>query len=125
MNVVDFVSIGVFILSVISSIISILVSKFKNKNKLEEYKSKAERAKKVVELVSEIIPKAVSTAEKTGTMGNNKKLIALSQILIECMNNNIDYSSVAENIDKTIEDLIKFSKEVNCIQKHNRGVNYD
>lgn len=115
MAIIDYVSIGVFVLSVISSIISILVSKFKNKTKLEEYKSGTERGKKVIELISEIIPKAVMTAEKTGVNGQNKKLIAMSQILIDCMNNGIDYTGISDNIDTTIEKLIAFSKEVNSV----------
>lgn len=115
MAIIDYVSIGVFVLSVISSVISILVSKFKNKSKLEEYKSGAERSKKVIELISEIIPKAVAMAEKTGANGQNKKLIAMSQILIDCMNNGVDYSGVSNSIDETIEKLITFSKEVNSV----------
>ena len=122
MAIIDYVSIGVFALSVISSVVSILVSKFKNKTKLEEYKSGAERSKKVIELISEIIPKAVTVAEKTGVTGENKKLIALSQILIDCMNNGIDYGSVSDNVDKTIEELIKFSKEVNTSIKVSKEV---
>ena len=115
MNIESIVSIAVFALSVVSSIISILVSKFKNKSKLEDYKSKTDRSEKIISLISEIIPKAVTFAEKNGYNGENKKLIALSQILIDCMSNGIDYKGVSDNIDETIEKLIKFSKEVNVI----------
>ena len=115
MSIIDYVSIGVFILSVISSVISILVSKFKNKNKLEEYKSGTERNKKVIELISEVIPKAMMIAEKTGVKGDTKKLIASSQILLDCMNRDIEYTGISNVIDEFIEKLISFSKEVNSV----------
>lgn len=115
LDISNIVSIGVFALSVISTVVSIFISKFKNKNKLEDYKSETDRSKKVISLISEIIPKAMSFAEKTGVGGENKKLLALSKILIDCMNNGIEYSGVSDNIDKTIEELIKFSKEVNAV----------
>lgn len=116
MGISEIISIAVFALSVISSIISIVVSKFKNKSKLEDYKSETDRSKKVISLISEIIPKAMTFAEKSGANGENKKLLALSRILIDCMNNGIDYTGVSENIDDTIEKLIAFSKEVNIVK---------
>ena len=115
MSISDYIAIGVFALSVISSIVSIIVARLKNKSKLEDCKSETDRSKKIISLISEIIPKAMMFAEKSGTTGDNKKLLALSKILIDCMNNGIDYTGVSDNIDKTIEELVKFSKEVNVI----------
>ena len=115
MDISNIISIGVFALSVISSVISIIVSKVKNKSKLEDYKSKADRGEKVIRLISEIIPQAMTFAEKSGNSGENKKLLALSKILIDCMNDGIDYKGVSDNIDTTIEKLIAFSKEVNAV----------
>lgn len=116
MGISEMISVGVFALSVVSTVISIIVSKVKNKTKLEDYKSKADRGQKVISLISEIIPQAMTFAEKSGNSGENKKLLALSKILIDCMNNGIDYSGVSENIDDTIEKLISFSKEVNTVK---------
>ena len=115
MDITGIISIAVFALSVISSIVSIVISKFKAQSKVDDYKSKTERIEKIVELVSEIIPKAITFAEKSGNSGENKKLLAQSKILIDCMNNGIDYTGLSENIDKAIEDLINFSKEVNAV----------
>ena len=115
MDFMSFVSIGVFVLSVISSVISILISKFKNKGKLEDYKSKSDRSEKIISLISEIIPTAMTFAEKNGTNGDNKKLLAISKVLIECMNKGIDFKGLSGTIDSTIEELIGFSKEVNVI----------
>ena len=113
MGITEYISIGVFALSVISSVISIVVSKFKSKSKLEDYKSETDRSKKIVSLISEIIPQAMTFAEKSGNNGENKKLLALSKILVDCMKGGIDYTGLSDNIDDTIERLIKFSKEVN------------
>lgn len=114
MGITEYISIGVFALSVISSVISIVVSKFKSKSKLEDYKSETDRSKKIVSLISEIIPQAMTFAEKSGNNGENKKLLALSKILVDCMKDGIDYTGLSDNIDETIERLIKFSKEVNA-----------
>ena len=114
MGITEYISIGVFALSVISSVISIVVSKFKSKSKLEDYKSETDRSKKIVSLISEIIPQAMTFAEKSGNNGENKKLLALSKILVDCMKGGIDYTGLSDNIDDTIERLIKFSKEVNA-----------
>ena len=114
MGITEYISIGVFALSVISSVISIVVSKFKSKTKLEDYKSETDRSKKIVSLISEIIPQAMTFAEKSGNNGENKKLLALSKILVDCMKGGIDYTGLSDNIDDTIERLIKFSKEVNA-----------
>ena len=116
MGVSEFISIGVFALSVISSVVSIIIARVKNKTKLEDYKSETDRSKKVISLISEIIPQAMTFAEKNGNNGANKKLLALSKILIDCMNQGIDYTGVADNIDTTIEKLIEFSKEVNTVK---------
>jgi len=115
MGVSEYISIGVFALSIISTVISIIVSKIKGKTTLEEYKSETDRSKKVISLISTIIPQAMTFAEKSGNNGDNKKLLALSKILIDCMNNDIDYKGVSDNIDDTIEQLIAFSKEVNAV----------
>lgn len=117
MGITEYISIGVFALSVISSIVSIVISKFKNKSKLEDYKSETERNEKIISLVSEIIPQAVVFAEQNGgNNGANKKLLALSRILLDCARAKIDYEENADNIDTTIERLIEFSKEVNAIK---------
>lgn len=109
------ISIAVFALSVASSIISIIIARVKNKNKLENYKSEVDRSEQVISLISTIIPQAVEYAEKNGTGGSNKKLLALSKILVDCMNNGVDYTGASQTIDDTIEKLIEFSKEVNVV----------
>lgn len=121
LGVSEIISIAVFAISVISSLISIFVSKFKNKTKLEECKSAVERNKQIISLISEIIPKAVEFAEKNGNSPANKKLLALSQTLIDSMANGIDYTSLSQMIDETIEALVKFTKHVNVTNVQVKG----
>ena len=111
----EIISVGVFALSVISSIVSIIIARVKNKNKLENYKSEVDRSEQVINLISTIIPKAIEFAESNGQGGSNKKLLALSKILVDCMNEGIDYTGASTTIDDTIEKLIAFSKEVNVV----------
>ena len=108
MSIVEYVSIGGIVLSVISFIVTTIFSKSKNK-------STTERTKKLITLISEIVPKAITYAEKNGNSGENKKVLALSKILLDCTSNKIDYEEQATAIDETIENLITFSKEVNAV----------
>lgn len=107
------ISIIVFALSVISSVISIIISKFKQKSNLEECKSNIKRSEEIVEIIRTIVPQAVMMAETNITGSQNKKLLAISKIMVECASKNINYNENAELIDTCIEALIAFSKEVN------------
>lgn len=114
-DISNIISVAVFALSVVSSIISIIIARVKNKNKLENYKSEVDRNEQIISLISTIIPQAIKFAEVNGNGGSNKKLLALSKILVDCMNNGIDYTGASTTIDDTIEKLIEFSKEVNVV----------
>ena len=114
MKIDTIISVGVFSLSVITSIISIVIAKFKKNTELESYKSKVGRTEKIISLIGEIIPQAMIFAENNGVGGENKKLLALSKIMVNCFGNNIDYAENNEVIDDAIEKLISFSKSVNA-----------
>lgn len=109
LGIVEIVSIGSVIISVIAFIVSTFFTKSKGKRTVE-------RNSKIITLISEIIPKAITFAEKNGTTGENKKLLALSKILLDCASSKINYEEQADNIDITIEKLIDFSKEVNAVK---------
>ena len=114
MKIDTIISVGVFALSVITSIISIVIAKFKKNSELESYKSKVGRTEKIISLIGEIIPQAMIFAENNGVGGENKKLLALSKIMVQCFGNNINYAENNEVIDDAIEKLISFSKSVNA-----------
>ena len=109
MGIIEYISIGSIIISVGAFILKTFQSKNARKNTVE-------RSNKIITLISEIIPQAITFAEKNGNSGDNKKILALSKILLDCAKSKIDYEEQAENIDITIEKLIEFSKEVNAVK---------
>lgn len=109
LSLVEWVSIGSIIISVIAFIVGTFFTKSKGKKTVE-------KTNKIITLVSEIIPQAIIFAEKNGSNGENKKLLALSKILIDCVSNKIDYEKESDNINLAVEDLISFSKEVNAVK---------
>ena len=65
-------------------------------------------------LVNEIIPLAIKKAEETPLIdGKTKKLLALSEILLNCNEQCIDFELYKDFISEQIENLITFSKTIN------------
>ena len=82
--------------------------------KAEELESKLEDEKDVFILVNEIIPLAIKKAEETPLInGATKKLLAMSEILLNCEAKNISFAKYQEFISDQIEALIAFSKTIN------------
>lgn len=99
------------------NIIKSVIGKKKNSQLFisENEVDKSEVVENVVDIIKRIIPQAIIQAEKSGIKGSeNKKLLALSQILLSCNAENFDYKANAELIDECLEDLIEFSKVVNA-----------
>lgn len=74
-----------------------------------------ENSKKLLQLVQNIIPNAIHTAEYSGVNVNGavKKLLAVAQIISDCAKNNISYEDNKDLIDNVIEEQVKLTKEVN------------
>lgn len=68
---------------------------------------------KVIELIKNLIPKAMEYAETNGANGETKKLLAMSKLMLDCNTINIDFSKYQSMIDDTIETFVDFSKKVN------------
>ena len=82
--------------------------------KAEELENKLEDEKDVFKLVNEIIPLAIKKAEETPLInGATKKLLAMSEILLNCEANNISFAQYKDFISEQIEALIEFSKTIN------------
>ena len=82
--------------------------------KAEELENKLESEKDVFKLVNEIIPLAIKKAEETPLIsGATKKLLAMSEILLNCEANNISFAKYQDFISEQIEALIEFSKTIN------------
>lgn len=105
-----YLSIIVFILGLLTSIISIIVKYTKN--------SKAKKnLQKVLSIIEDLIP-LIEEAEKfTAYSGEEKKEYVISRIIRNLSNNNIEINE--EQIKEMIEKLVGFSKEVNYKESTN------
>lgn len=113
-----------FVISLIVFLITattFVVNRFKIKCKKlnaeeenEELQEKLEDKNAIYKLVNEIIPLAIKKAEETPLVdGKTKKLLALSEILLNCNEQCIDFELYKDFISEQIENLITFSKTIN------------
>lgn len=101
--------------------ICFIVNKIKQKNKRVSAEEKAEELnnelqdeKHIFKLVNEIIPLAIKKAEEMKLIdGPTKKLLAMSEILLKCNSDGIDFEAYKDFISEQIEALIEFSKTIN------------
>lgn len=133
-NVISYASLIVLILSIVITAINTFIT-FINKAKtkqlkeesqtneeikteLEETKSEYAGVEKLTQLLTNTLPEAIKMAENAGVAsGQAKQLLALSQVVLKCNEEGIDYAANKDTIVKTLEDLITFSKEVNVKPK--------
>lgn len=101
--------------------ICFIINKIKQKNKrinaeeeVEELVDELQDEKDIFKLVNEIIPLAIKKAEELPFIdGPTKKLLAMSEILLSCNSNGIDFEAYKDFISEQIEALIEFSKTIN------------
>ena len=105
-----YLSIIVFVLGLLTSIISIIVKYTKN--------SKAKKnLQNVLSIIEDLIP-LIEEAEKfTSYSGEEKKEYVISRIIRNLSKNNIEINE--EQINEMIEKLVGFSKEVNYKESTN------
>ena len=94
------------------------IKKKKAKADVEEendfLREKVEDEQATFKLVNEIIPLAIKKAEETPLIdGPTKKLLAMSEILLTCNEDGIDFEMYKDFISEQIEALITFSKTIN------------
>lgn len=92
------------------------ISARKKGGNIDNLKSGLKDSQNIIELIKNLIPKAIRVAEESGGSGSIKKLIAISGIVVECAKLGIDYNSYASFIDKELEEQVKLTNEVN-VQK--------
>lgn len=110
------------ILSLIGGIVLYVHGLFNRKHKklaiedeLEEAKNESACNEAELKLVKDIIPLAINEAERTPTIkGVTKKMVALSNILLRCNDEKIDYETYKDFIAEQLETLITFSKHINA-----------
>ncbi|MBQ6883197.1 MAG: hypothetical protein IJO25_02455 [Clostridia bacterium] len=110
-------SICVFLFTTILFIINKIKAKHKRvcaEEENEELQEKLEDQSAVYKLVNEIIPLAIKKAEEMPFIdGPTKKLLAMSEILLSCNADGIDFEMYKDFISEQIEALIEFSKTIN------------
>ena len=80
----------------------------------EELEGRLDDKKATFELVNRIIPLAIKKAEDMPLLdGPTKKLLAMSEILLTCNEEGIDFEFYKDFISEQIEALITFSKTIN------------
>lgn len=88
--------------------------KLKCEEENENLQEKLDDKNAVYKLVNEIIPLAIKKAEELPLIsGKTKKLLAMSEILLNCNANDIDFELYKDFISEQIENLIEFSKTIN------------
>lgn len=111
------ISLLVFIFTAICFIVNQVKKKHRSVNaevKAVELADELEDEKDVFKLVNEIIPLAIKKAEEMPFIsGPTKKLLAMSEILLNCNANGIDFETYKDFISEQIEALIEFSKTIN------------
>ena len=94
------------------------VKKKKYEDENEDLQEKLEDSQATFKLINEIIPLAIKKAEDVPLIdGQTKKLLAISEVLLSCNNENIDFDSYKDFINEQIENLIAFSKTINKREK--------
>ena len=98
-------------------------------NKIKKHKNGIceSEAQDEIALLKDIIPFAIEKAEQLNVDGSVKRVLALSDILLNCQNANIDYNKYKDFIEQQLEELISFSKDVNKRDKDKleSGANHD
>jgi hypothetical protein len=115
MKIMDIIGYIGTALGFVIAFISFISARKKDGN-IDNLKSGLKETKNIIELIKNIIPKAIKTAEESGGSGTIKKLIAVSQIVMECAKLGVDYNNYASFIDEELENQVKLTNEVN-VQK--------
>lgn len=120
-NIKDYASLVfallMFAYAVISFIIGLAKShnrKLKAEEQNDELKDDLKESSDAFKLINEIIPIAIKKAEEMPNIdGSTKKLLAMSEILLQCNEAQIDFDMFKDFISEQIEALIEFSKTIN------------
>lgn len=112
-----FISLFVFLFTAVLFIINQIKKKHKrigNEEENEKLQEEIEDKDASYKLVNEIIPLAIKKAEEMPLIdGPTKKLLAMSEILLNCNADGIDFETYKDFISEQIEALIEFSKTIN------------
>ena len=120
-NIKDYASLIFAFVMFVYALVMFIIGRIKKHNlKLtledenDELKGEIEDKNAAFMLVDKIIPLAIKKAEEMPNIdGETKKLLAMSEILLNCNENCIDFEMFKDFISEQIEAMITFSKTIN------------
>lgn len=72
---------------------------------------------KLIEIVENSLPNIIELAESTSTNGIAKKFIAMSQLMIKCNENGINYNDFQNILSQMVDNFVSMSRKVNIYPK--------
>lgn len=120
-NIKDYASLIFALIMFLYALVTFVIGRIKKHNRkltAEEENDELKDDLKVSQdefiLINEIIPVAIKKAEDMPNIdGATKKLLAMSEILLQCNDAQIDFEMFKDFISEQIEALIEFSKTIN------------
>lgn len=108
-----------------------VINSVKKKHKRIEAEAQAEALQEELDeeqarfkLVNELLPLAISKAEATPLIsGVTKKMLAMSEILLNCNALKIPFEKFKDFISEQIDNLINFTKVINPREKDKEAIN--
>lgn len=72
---------------------------------------------KLIEIVENSLPNIIELAETTSNNGIAKKFIAMSQLMIKCNENGINYNDFQTVLSQMVDNFVSMSRKVNINPK--------
>lgn len=120
-NIKDYASLIFALIMFLYALVTFVIGRIKKHNRKltaeeenDELKDDLKSSQDEFILINEIIPVAIKKAEDMPNIdGATKKLLAMSEILLQCNDAQIDFEMFKDFISEQIENLICFSKTIN------------
>lgn len=120
-NIKDYASLIFALIMFLYALVTFVIGRIKKHNRKltaeeenDELKDGLKFSQDEFILINEIIPVAIKKAEDMPNIdGATKKLLAMSEILLQCNDAQIDFEMFKDFISEQIENLICFSKTIN------------
>lgn len=110
-------SVLVFLFTAVSFVVNQVNKRHKRlavEDEAETLKGEVENKSSLFDLVNELIPVAIENAEKMPMLdGNAKKLLAMSEVMLNCNERGINFEDFRAFVSTQIEKLIDFTKNIN------------
>ena len=120
-NIKDYASLIFALVMFAYALVTFIIGRVKARNRKltaeeenDKLKDDLKDSEDAFKLVNEIIPIAIKKAEDMPNIdGATKKLLAMSEILLQCNEAQIDFDMFKDFISEQIENLIVFSNTIN------------